>query len=206
MPTAARHVPALPLRSRAGPPVLETTVLTHPYFSANAAASFSVMRVQRRDGQRPDPWSLPDPLLGVALEQLDWYAVHRARARWGHYVLEVLQILGAAGATLAAGLQAAAWATAVLAAATLVVTGLRQVFHLHENWLAFAVAWAQLNTAINEYRMLPEGDARVQAGRALVDRVNSVVEGETRSWAARQTKDRDAGQRSGVRDRHSPGQ
>lgn len=149
------------------------------------------MRGQRRDDRWPDPWSLPDPPLGLASQQLTWYAVHRDRARRGHTTVEVLQILGAAGATLAAGLQAAAWATAVLAAATLVVTGLRQLFHFHDKWLSFAAAWAQVNTAINEYRMLPEGDAKTRAGRALVDRVNSVVEDETRSWVARHAKDRD---------------
>lgn len=164
------------------------------------------MRGERRDGRRSDPWSLPDPPLGLALQQLDWYAVHRDRARWGHRVLEVLQILGAAGTTLAAGLQAATWATAGLAAATLVVTGLRQLFHFHDDWLAFSVAWAQLNTAINQYRMLPEGDQRGRAGRALVDRVNSVVEGETRSWVARQAKDRDAVQRGDIGDTRSPDQ
>ncbi|MGH3846876.1 MAG: DUF4231 domain-containing protein [Pseudonocardiaceae bacterium] len=162
------------------------------------------MSSQRRGARRPDPWSLPDPPLALALQQLDWYAAHRDRARQGHWTLEVLQILGAAGATLAAGLQAAAWATAVLAAATLIVTGLRQLFHLHDDWLAFAVVWAQLNTAINQYRMLPEGDERVFAGRALIDRVNSIVEGETRSWAARQAKNRDASKRDGGEDTRSP--
>jgi hypothetical protein len=120
--------------------------------------------------------------------------------------LEVLQILGAAGTTLAAGLQAATWATAGLAAATLVVTGLRQLFHFHDDWLAFSVARAQLHTAINQYRMLPEGDERARAGRALVDRVNTVIEGETRSWVARQAKDRDAVQRGDIGDTRSPDQ
>ena len=152
------------------------------------------MRRQRRDSQRSDPWSDPDPPLALALQQLRWYAVHRDRARQLYWVLEVLQILGAAGATLAAGLQAAAWATATLAAATFTVTGLRQLFKFQEDWLAFSVAWAQLNTAINQYRMLPEGDEKLSAGRALVDRVNSVVEGETRSWVARQVKGQDAGE------------
>lgn len=122
----------------------------------------------------------------------------------GHWVLEVLQIIGAAGATLAAGLKAPAWATAVLAAATLIVTGFRQLFHFHDNWLAFSAAWAQLYTAINQYRMLPEGEAKVLAGRALVDRVNSVAEDETRSWIARQAKDRDVTQLGDVGDAHSP--
>jgi hypothetical protein len=164
------------------------------------------MRGQRRDSQQPDPWSHPDPPLALALQQLAWYKVRRDQARRGHWILEVLRILGAAGATLAAGLQAAAWATAVLAAATLIVTGLRQLFHYHDNWLSFAVSWTQLYTAINRYRMLPEGDERASAGRALVDWVNSVVESETRSWVVRQAKGWGAGQRDGIGDTRLPGE
>ena len=153
-----------------GSPVRGRWLLSPPLaFRPKPPIVFSAMRGQRRGSQRLDPWSQPDPPLALALQQLAWYAVHRDWARWGHWVLETLQVLGAAGATLAAGLQAAAWATAVLAAATLVVTGLRQLFHFHENWLAFTVAWAQLHTAINRYRILPEGDERVSAGRTLVD-------------------------------------
>jgi hypothetical protein len=55
-----------------------------------------------------------------------------------YWAAEVLVLLAAAATTLAAALQARPWVTALLAATSLVLTGLRKVFDWYENWLAYA--------------------------------------------------------------------
>lgn len=132
-----------------------------------------------------DPLDAADPSLALAWEQLRWYARHRDRARRAHQVCEITILVVTAAATLEAALRARPWITAALAAAALVLTGMRKIFDWQENWIAFSDAWTQLRTVINEYRLLP-GDQRDEGARQrLVARVNEVVSTDTARWSAR---------------------
>jgi hypothetical protein len=135
--------------------------------------------------QQDDPWEAPDPALALALQQAGWYARHRARSRWAYQVNELLILLTGASATLAAALKASAWVTALLAASTVVLAGLYKVLDSHDSWVAFGTAWAELQVAINDYRLLPPERRDEQAQRALVSKVNEVIREDTGRWAAR---------------------
>ncbi len=119
----------------------------------------STLRLCHRVGHKAgalDPWKAPDPALAVALEELEYYRRERDRASRAYQVAETLLLLAAAGTTLAAGLGAAKWLTASLAASALMLTSILRVFDWHGNWLDFANASLELRTAINQHRLIPD--------------------------------------------------
>jgi len=132
-----------------------------------------------------DPWDAPDPALALALQQIDWFKRHRIRSRLTYQINEVLVLVVSAATTLAAALKASAWLTAVLAAGTVILTGLYKVLDSQENWVAFSLAWSKLQTAANNYRLLPADQRDEAAQRQLVDKVNEVMAEDTGRWAAR---------------------
>ena len=121
----------------------------------------------------------------LALQQIDWFSRHRNQSRRIYQVNEALVLVVSAATTLAAALKASAWLTAVLAAGTVVLTGLYKVLDSQENWVAFGVAWSELQTAANNYRLLPADRRDSEAQRQLVDKVNEVMAEDTGRWAAR---------------------
>lgn len=135
--------------------------------------------------QTADPWDAPDPALALALQQLHWFARHRNRARRTYQVNELLILLTSASATVAAALKASAWVTAVLAASTVVLAGVYKVLDSHDSWVAFGSAWAELQVAVNDYRMLPADQRGEEARRQLVSKVNEVITADTGRWADR---------------------
>ena len=132
-----------------------------------------------------DPWEAPDPALALAIQQLRWYALHRDQARWGYRVIQLLLLITTAATTVAAALGAAAWLTATLAATTVVLTGLDKVLDVHDRWVGFGTAWAELQIAINDYRLLPPDGRDDEARVRLVAKVNEVMQEDTGRWASR---------------------
>ena len=132
-----------------------------------------------------DPWEAPDPALALALQQLRWYARHRNRARVTYGTVELLLLLMTAATTVAAALKASAWITAILAATTVVLAGLNRVLDSHDSWVAFGSAWAELQVAVNDYRLLSGEERDEEARRRLVGQVNEVIRGDTGRWASR---------------------
>ena len=143
------------------------------------------MRRSKQAGENKDPWQAPDPALAVAMQQLKWFARHRNRARVTYQVNEILILLTTATTTVTAALKVSAAATAILAASTVVLAGLYKVLDSHENWLAFGSAWADLQAAVNDYRMLPSDQRGEDAQKRLVARLNEVSGAETGRWVTR---------------------
>jgi Protein of unknown function (DUF4231) len=152
------------------------------------------LRIWRSNGETSDPWAAPDPALALALQQTDWYAHHRDLSRTVYRVSEFLILLVTALTTVAAALKASAWLTASLAASAVVLTGLHKVFDSHDRWVAFGSAWAVLQVAVNDYRLLPEDQRDADAQRRLLAKVNEVITADTGAWATRRHSM--AGQRS----------
>jgi hypothetical protein len=135
--------------------------------------------------QSDDPWEAPDPALALALQQIRWYARQRDRARRAYRVNEILILVISASTTVAAALKATAWVTAVLAAGTVVLAGLYKVLDAQENWVAFGVAWTDLQVAANDYRLLPAEERDEEGRRQLVSKVNEIISADTGRWASR---------------------
>jgi hypothetical protein len=138
-----------------------------------------------QENQHEDPWQAPDPALALALKQVRWYARHRNRARRTYLANEILILLTTATTTVMAALDVSATATASAAASTVVLAGLYKVLDTHENWLAYGTAWADLQVAVHEYRLLPADQRDEDARKALVRRVDEVNSAETGRWIAR---------------------
>jgi hypothetical protein len=143
------------------------------------------VRRRKQAGENADPWQAPDPALAVAMQQLKWFARHRNRARVTYQVNEILILLSTAATTVTAALKVSAAATASLAASSVVLAGLYKVLDSHANWLAFGSAWADLQAAVNDYRMLPSDQRGEDAQKRLVARVNEVTCAETGQWVTR---------------------
>jgi len=138
-----------------------------------------------RENQHPDPWQAPDPALALALKQVRWYARRRNRARATYLTNEILILLTTASTTVMAALRVSATATASVAASTVVLAGLYKVLDTHENWLAYGTAWADLQVAIHEYRLISADQRDEDARKALVRSVDEVNSAETGRWVAR---------------------
>jgi len=132
-----------------------------------------------------DPWDAPDPALALALQQVQWYERHRNQSRILYQVNEILILITSASTTVAAALKASAWLTALLAAGTVILAGLYKVLDPQENWVAFGIAWSELQVAVNDYRLLPMDRRDADAQRHLVSKVNEVINADTGRWASR---------------------
>jgi len=143
------------------------------------------VRRSKRTSESGDPWQAPDPALALALQQMNWFARHRNRARLTYQINEILILFTTATTTVTAALKVSASATAILAASTVVLAGLYKVLDAHGNWLAFSSAWAELHALINEYRMLPADKRDDDAQRTLIGKVNDVNTAETGRWVSR---------------------
>jgi hypothetical protein len=102
-----------------------------------------------------------------------------------YQAIELLLLLLTATTTVAAALKASAWVTATLAATTVVLAGLNKVLDSHDSWVAFGSAWADLQVAVNEYRLLPAEARDEEARSRLVGQVNDVIRADTGRWASR---------------------
>jgi hypothetical protein len=163
----------------------ETSRSGDPFLINGLGARRATVRRSKRTGESGDPWQAPDPALALALQQMNWFARHRNRARLTYQVNEILILLTTATTTVMAALKVSASATAILAASTVVLAGLYKVLDSHENWLAFAGAWAELQALVNDYRMLPAAERDEDAQRTLIGRVNDINTAETGRWVAR---------------------
>jgi hypothetical protein len=105
-----------------------------------------------------------------------------------YLVNEILILLTSASTTLAAALRAPAWLTAVLAACTVVLAGLYKVLDSQGSWIAFGIAWKELQVAVNFYRLLPPDQRDAEAQRLLVSTVNDVMDADTGRWAERRRR------------------
>lgn len=138
-----------------------------------------------KQASEDDPWQAPDPALALALKQIRWYARHRDRARRTYQANEILILLTTASTTVTAALRVSATATAILAASTIVLAGIYKVLDSHENWLAFGSAWAELQIAVHDYRLLPADRRDEEARKRLVGKVNEINSAETGRWVSR---------------------
>lgn len=135
-----------------------------------------------------DPWASADPALALAERELHWYTQAAARARVSNRISEVALLVLSAATTVAAAISAPAWLTASLAAAALVLTGLRKTFDWHENWVSFTASRSELRTLIHHYRLLPAEQRDDQARRRLLEQVDETFSAEVGRWASRRRK------------------
>lgn len=131
----------------------------------------------------------PDPGPSRAVQEcdqaVDWYARNARRCRVRHQVLEVLLlIVGASISVVALAVPAAGVPTAVLGAVVVLLGGLRQVFHWHENYVRFTQACQKLKAERRRYAVgQPPYDDPVQRDKKLVERLNRVEYEETMGWS-----------------------
>jgi hypothetical protein len=140
---------------------------------------------KRRNNERDDPWTAPDPALALAIQQVRYYARNCTRFRRVYRASEGLILLATATTTVVAALKATAWVTATLAASTVVLTGMNKIVDTHDRYVASISAWAELQVAVNDYRLLPEDRRDEEARKGLVTKVNEVMKADTERWASR---------------------
>ncbi|WP_377270890.1 DUF4231 domain-containing protein [Peterkaempfera sp. SMS 1(5)a] len=140
----------------------------------------------QRGRRRPSPASwvdAPDPVLAHVMAELNWYARSRDRSRRSYRAVEIGVLITTSATVVAGALSAPAVVTALIAAGSLLLTGLRQVFGSGERWTSTAVAWLELRQAVVRYRLLPEAERDAAAKEALLSRMEEIGLAEVRSWA-----------------------
>jgi hypothetical protein len=125
---------------------------------------------------------LEDWALIYALSQRNWYRKHMNRERHWFQSVEISALLLASTVTVLAALSVRPWVTASIAALLTILSGARQLTLAHENWPAFADAWAQVNALVSSYRVLPVEERSTDRQQQLVRAVDDVVLAETRRW------------------------
>jgi hypothetical protein len=73
----------------------------------------------------------------------------------------------------------------VWASRTVVLAGLCKVLDSQESWVAYGIAWSELQTAVNDYRLVPADRRSEDAQRLLMSSVNEVMTADVGRWASR---------------------
>ncbi|GGQ86738.1 hypothetical protein GCM10010250_67180 [Streptomyces althioticus] len=141
----------------------------------------------RRPTPDTDVWaSAPDPLLALAEQELAFYQRRGDAARRAHRAIELVTLASASVTVVAAGLQAPAWVTAILAGGALFCTGFRQVFAPGPRWVLAAQARESLRRETNRYRLLSVAERDDQARALLLAAIEQVGTEQVSQWAAGQ--------------------
>jgi hypothetical protein len=129
--------------------------------------------------------SAPSPAAGVCEDLIAWYGKYAARARDRYRFLEVaLLIIGASISVAALAWPGNGVPAALLGGIVVVLTGLRQVFHWHENYVRFTWAYQTLKQERRRYDVgePPYNDPSLR-DRKLMEVVNSVEARESQGLA-----------------------
>jgi hypothetical protein len=143
--------------------------------------------VLQADAQDEDPKGL---VAGSdAAQELErsirWYSENGGRTRLCHQILEVaLLVVGSSIAVVALAVPGNGLPTAVLGAVVVILTGLRQVFHWHENYVRFTNACLALKAERRRYSAgkKPYDDESTR-DKVLVEAINRVETEETQGWS-----------------------
>ncbi|WP_165495025.1 DUF4231 domain-containing protein [Actinomadura roseirufa] len=125
----------------------------------------------------------------LVTQEWRWYARSAKRARNAYFAFESITLLTAAAVPVAAGVWNSATVAAVLGAALVVLTGLRQIADLHHYW----VSYTQVRYAIEHEVVLystntaPYLDRGTSAG-LLASTVLTIVAKEGQSWSSRRAQ------------------
>lgn len=65
------------------------------------------------------------------------------------------------------------------------LAGLNKVLDSHEEWIAFAGAWAELHVAANDNRLRSTEHRDAEAHEQLVGKVNEIIRADIGRWASR---------------------
>ncbi|GAA3796020.1 SLATT domain-containing protein [Streptomyces phyllanthi] len=124
----------------------------------------------------------PDPVLALAQENLAFYEDVRDSSRRWYRVSELGALVTSSSTVVAAGLNAPAWLTALIAGGALFFTGFRQVFGHGPRYVLAAQSREVLRRAVNRYQLLPESDRDDSARQELLTAIERVGDEELRQW------------------------
>jgi hypothetical protein len=122
--------------------------------------------------------------MAVAKESFEWYARNARLARLRFQVAEVVLLTVAAAVPIAGILTPDdSRLAAILGAVVVALTGLRTLFHWHDNWTRFASACSAISAEVRLYyfRVAPYDNPGTR-DQHLVKRVNDVENTEVGGW------------------------
>lgn len=149
--------------------------------SARLRAFADVWRI----GETPD--MSRDSAVEIAGEQLKWYRSHKTKARWGHYLLELVAVALSFLVTIAGILRWDAKVAAIAGGILVLLAGLRAEFQLRENWIGWNAAEAEVQKAMDYYGTEIEPYDGPDRDQQLVRRVWEVRMSETQAWKSRKS-------------------
>ncbi len=133
----------------------------------------------------------PESALAILEDSFDWYARAAGRARIGYRGSEIALLLAGALIPATAAFTSDRRIPAALGVLVVVLTGFRQLFRWHEDWLRFTEICMKLRIERARYDAREAEYAHDDRDQRLVQRVRELEAVETATWAAmRQTKSR----------------
>lgn len=134
------------------------------------------------------PVAAPETPTTPAQASLGWYKKHAWWAKAWYRASEVTLVVLGAMVPVSTVITSDPIAPALLGAGVVVVTGLRQVFTWHEDWVRFSAAVVALSAEqvrfANRVPPYDQPDALAQ----LAMKVSELESAETRSWTSMQSK------------------
>lgn len=131
------------------------------------------------DGVPVDLSSVPSSVL----DRLRWYRRAAIRARVLYRLTELLVLLLAAAIPVLATITNTPWVGAMLGGAIAVLSGMRQLFRWHGNWLLFTQGQLKVERALNLYIAgVHPYDGKETATALLVTHVEDIVAEQIREW------------------------
>lgn len=142
----------------------------------------------------------PESALVILEGSFDWYARAAGRARIGYRGSELALLLAGALIPATAAFTGDRRVPAALGVLVVVLTGFRQLFRWHEDWLRFTEICMKLRIERARYDAREAEYAGGDRDQRLVQRVRELEAVETASWAAMRL----AKSKSDARDSESP--
>lgn len=132
------------------------------------------------------------PALAALARDIAWYDNHAKRGMAWYRALKLVQLVVAAAVPVGASLSAARALLAVLGAVIVVVEGVQQLFHFHDNWINYRSTCEALR---EEQRLYEAAAGPYTDGRRdelLAERTRDVIAQERARWASTQRESPDS--------------
>lgn len=126
----------------------------------------------------------PEDARTIAKNQTEYYRKQAHNAKLCNDITGIFLLVTTAATTLAAAFKAESWITAVLAAISFILVGLRANFNFQETWIRSGAASVEVLNTMESYDALPEELKNQEAKDKLLAQVHAIRNDEIHNWVA----------------------
>jgi hypothetical protein len=128
--------------------------------------------------------ALPKDARTIAQDLSEYYRKEAHNAKLCNDISAILLLLVTAATTLVAAFKVISWVTAVLAAISFFLVGLRSQFNFKETWVRSGIASVRVLNLLDSYDVLPQEGKDQEAKDSLIAECNAIREQTIKGWEA----------------------